>query len=284
MTQDNSATSKALQGKTIIITGGSRGIGREIALKAAADGANIVIASKSDTPHDKLPGTIHSVAEEVEQAGGKALAIKVDVRDEQSIYAMVEQTVGTFGGIDALINNAGAIHLRGIEETPIKRFDLMHAINERAVLLCTQAVLPHLKKSENGHIISMSPPISLKKHWLKPHIAYTVTKYGMSLLTMGLAEELKEHNIAVNSLWPKTAIATAAVEYAIDAKILPMSRTPAIMADAAYEILTSKNLAMTGQTLIDEDVLRAGGQTEFDHYKVDPNCDRLFPDLFVDLD
>ena len=275
---------KPLENKTIIITGGSRGIGREIALKAAGDGANIVIASKSDTPHAKLPGTIHSVAEEVIAAGGKALAIKVDVRDEQSIYAMVEQTVGTFGGIDALINNAGAIHLKGIEETPIKRFDLMHAINERAVLLCTQAALPHLKKSENGHIISMSPPISLKKQWLKPHIAYTVTKYGMSLLTMGMAEELREYNIAVNSLWPKTAIATAAVEYAIDAKILPMSRTPAIMADAAYEILTSKNLAMTGQTLIDEDVLRAGGQTEFDHYKVDPNCDRLFPDLFVDLD
>ncbi|MGY0219078.1 SDR family oxidoreductase [Endozoicomonadaceae bacterium StTr2] len=273
-----------LQGKTIVITGASRGIGREIALRCAADGANIVIAAKSAEPHPKLPGTIHSVAKEVEEAGGSALALQLDVRDEAAVHSVMEQAAGHFGGIDAVINNAGAINLRPAEATPLKRFDLMHQINTRAVLLCSQAALPWLKKSEAGHIINLSPPLNLDKKWLKPYIPYTVTKYGMTLLTQGLAAEFEQYGIAVNSLWPRTTIATAAIEYeAGGPEIMKRSRKPAIMADAAYEILSTTDLSLTGQSLLDEDILGSRGVTDFASYAVAPElADKLFPDLYLD--
>lgn len=271
-----------LKGKTLFITGASRGIGREIALKCAADGANIVIAAKSDEPHPKLPGTIHSVAEEVEAAGGQALAIKVDVRDEANVEAAMKTAADKFGGIDALINNAGAIRLTPASQTPIKRFDLIHSINERAVLLCSQLALPYLKKSENGHIINLSPPINLDPKWMKPFIPYTITKYGMSMLTLGLSEEFRDDGIAVNSLWPQTTVATAAVEFEVGADMLAGSRTPAIMADAAYEILISDSRELTGQLLLDESILRDRGVTDFVQYQNDPDCKDLHQDLYVD--
>ncbi len=272
-----------LTGKTIIITGSSRGIGREIALRCARDGANIVIAAKSDQPHPKLPGTIHTVAEEVEQAGGKALAIKVDVRSEIDVLAMAEKSAEMFGGIDALINNAGAIRLTGIADTPLKRFDLMHAINERAVLLCSQAVLPYLKKAGGGHIITLSPPLNMSPEWLGAHIPYTVTKYGMTLMAMGLAAELRPHNIAVNSLWPRTVIATSAVEYeAGGIEMFNKCRKPEIVADAAYQLLISENCSVTGRALIDDDYLAECGVTDFSTYAYGPGTTEFFNDLYVD--
>ena len=271
-----------LADKTIFITGASRGIGREIALRCARDGANIVIAAKSDEPHPKLPGTIHSVAREVEAAGGKALAIKLDVRDEENVSAAIKKTVQTFGGIDALINNASAIFLENVPNTPLKRFDLIHSINTRGTLACCQAAIPYLKQSSNPHIITLSPPINLAPHWLGRHIPYTITKYSMSLIALGLAEELREFGIASNTLWPRTTIATAAVEFAIDKEIMKASRTPAIMADAAYEVLVSDSKQLTGQTLIDESLLRERGVDNFDHYKNDPACRTLQMDIFVD--
>lgn len=270
-----------LKGKTIFITGASRGIGREIALKCARDGANIIIAAKSDSPHPKLPGTIHSVAEEVIAAGGQALAIKVDVREEDNVAAALKQAADAFGGIDALINNAGAIRLTPAEQTPIKRFDLVHQINTRAVLLCSQLALPYLKKSNNAHIINLSPPLNLDPKWLKPYIPYTVSKYGMSLLTLGLAEEFADFGVAVNSLWPQTTIATAAVEFEVGESILSASRTPAIMADAAYEILKTDPKKLSGQLLLDEDILRDSGVTDFVAYQNDPECKKLHKDLYV---
>ncbi|MCV6628147.1 MAG: NAD(P)-dependent oxidoreductase [Cellvibrionaceae bacterium] len=271
-----------LKGKTIFITGASRGIGRAIALRAAADGANIVIAAKSDEPHPKLPGTIHSVAEEVRAAGGQALALKVDVRDEAQVNEAMDKAVAEFGGIDALINNASAINLSNVQATDSKRFDLIHSINTRGTLICSKAAISHLKKSDNGHIITLSPPINLNKHWLGGHIPYTVTKYSMSLLTLGLAEELRNDGIAANCLWPKTTIATAAVEFAIDDSLLKKSRTPEIMADAAYQILISDSRELSGETLIDEDILRQRGVEDFSQYLNDPECSDLFMDLFVD--
>jgi len=272
----------ALSNKTIFITGASRGIGREIALRCAKDGANIVIAAKSDKPHPKLAGTIHSVAEEVVAAGGKALAIKLDVRDEDNIQSAIAQTAETFGGIDALINNASAIQLTNVQDTSLKRFDLLHTVNTRGTLACTKAAIPHLKKSGNPHIITLAPPINLKKHWLGGHIPYTLTKYSMTLLALGFAEEFRQAGIASNALWPRTIIATAAVEFMISAALLKQSRTPAIMADAAYEILTTENCSLTGETLIDETLLRERGYSDFDRYKNDPECKELFMDLYVD--
>jgi len=272
----------SLKNKTIFITGASRGIGREIALRCAKDGANIVIAAKSDTPHPKLPGTIHSVAAEVEAAGGKALAIKLDVRDEAAIEAALKLTADTFGGIDALINNASAIQLTPLQDTDIKRYDLIHSINTRGVLVCSKLAAPYLKESSNPHIITLSPPINLGKQWLGGYIPYTITKYSMTLLALGIAEEFRKDGIASNTLWPKTTIATAAVEFAIDKSLLDSSRTPAIMADAAYEILTTESSELSGETLIDETLLRERGVTEFDVYKNDPNCTELFMDLYID--
>jgi len=272
----------ALTGKTIFITGASRGIGREIALRCARDEANVVIAAKSDTPHAKLPGTIYSVAEEVQQAGGRALALKLDVRDEELVTSAMRTAAEYFGGIDALINNAGAIRLTNVENTPIKRFDLIHSINERAVLVCSRAALPYLKQSTNGHIINLSPPLNLDPKWLKPYIPYTVTKYGMTLLTLGMAEEFREYGIGVNSLWPRTTIATSAIEFEIDSELLKQSRKPAIMADATYQILCSLAENMTGRALLDEDVLREHGCTDFNHYNCEPARATLTNDLYVD--
>lgn len=273
-----------LVNRTIFITGASRGIGREIALRCAKDGASIVIAAKSGDPHPKLLGTIHSVAKEVEAAGGKALAIKVDVRDEAQVQAAMKLAADTFGGIDVLINNASAIHLKNLKNTDLKRYDLIHSINTRGMLLCSKIAIPYLKQSDDAHIITLSPPINLGKHWLGAHIPYTITKYSMTLLTLGLAEELRNDSIAVNALWPKTTIATAAVEFAINDELLNASRTPEIMADAVYEILTGEKGSLTGETLIDENLLRERGYTNFDRYKNDPSCEELHLDLYIDKD
>ncbi|WP_338800181.1 NAD(P)-dependent oxidoreductase [Pseudomonas sp. RSB 5.4] len=273
----------SLQGKTLFITGASRGIGREIALRAAKDGANIVIAAKSAEAHPKLPGTIHSVAAEVEAAGGKALALQVDVRDEEAVSSALALANEHFGGIDALINNAGAIKLTGVQHIELKRFDLMHQINTRAVLLCSQAALPYLKKSA-GHILNLSPPLNLASKWFAQYSPYTVTKYGMSMLTVGMSEEFANYGISVNSLWPQTMIATAAIEFQLgNRESFKHARTPAIMADAAHVILSSSGRQISGRLLIDEEILRENGVTEFDQYRFEPDSDAtLMPDLFID--
>ena len=273
----------SLSGKTLFITGASRGIGREIALKAAADGANIVIAAKSAEPHPKLEGTIFSVAAEVEAAGGKALALQLDVRDEQAVAAAMADAAEHFGGIDALVNNAGAIKLVGVEKLEPKRFDLMYQINTRAVMVCSQAALPYLKQSAGGHILNLSPPLNLDAKWFAQHGPYTVTKYGMSMLTLGMSEEFKKYGISVNSLWPKTMIATAAIEFELGSRdAFKRARTPAIMADAAHAILASQGRSITGRLLIDEDILREQGVSDFEPYRFDPAGGSLVPDLFVD--
>ncbi|MBI2336011.1 MAG: NAD(P)-dependent oxidoreductase [Deltaproteobacteria bacterium] len=270
-----------LQGKTIIITGASRGIGRAIALRCAQDKANIVIAAKSATPHPKLPGTIYTVASEVEALGAKVLPLQVDVRSEEEVEKMVEETVKKFGGVDALVNNAGAIFLADTPSTPMKRFDLMHGVNVRAVYLCSQKALPHLKKGKNPHILNLSPPLSLDPKWLKNHLAYSLSKYGMSLCTLGMSAEFEPYGIAVNSLWPRTLIATAAVDWLMGEAGIKQSRKPEIMADAAHEILCKENRQVTGQTLIDEDVLRQAGMKNFDQYAHEPG-ETLMPDLYVE--
>ncbi len=273
----------SLSGKTLFITGASRGIGREIALKAAADGANIVIAAKSAEPHPKLAGTIHSVAAEVEAAGGQALALQLDVRDEQAVAAAMARAAEHFGGIDALVNNAGAIKLVGVEKLEPKRFDLMYQINTRAVMVCSQAALPYLRNSTSGHILNLSPPLNLDAKWFAQHGPYTVTKYGMSMLTLGMSEEFKKYGISVNSLWPKTMIATAAIEFELGSRdAFKRARTPAIMADAAHAILSSEGRSLTGRLLIDEDILRERGVSDFEQYRFDPAGGSLVPDLFVD--
>ena len=274
---------KALDNKTIIITGSSRGIGREMALKFAAHGANVVIAAKSAEPHPKLPGTIHSVTEEVNQAGGQGLAVQVDVRDDSSIQKMVDKTVERFGGIDGVINNAGAIKLAGAASLPMKRFDLMYQINTRAVLACSQAALPWLKKSENGHILNLSPPINLDPKWFMHYGPYTTTKYGMSMLTISLAEEFKRYGISVNSLWPQTVISTAAVEFEGGGKAtMSKGRKPEIMADAAFAIITSQDQELTGQHLIDETILKEKGINDFEKYRYDVDSNKpLMTDLFI---
>jgi len=271
-----------LNGKTLFITGASRGIGREIALRAARDGANIVIAAKSAEPHPKLEGTIFSVAEEVQAAGGQALALQLDVRDENAVREAMAKAAGHFGGIDAVVNNAGAIKLVGVERLEPKRFDLMYQINTRAVMVCSQAALPYLKQSK-GHILSLSPPINLAGKWFAQHGPYTVTKYGMSMLTLGMHEEFKKYGISVNGLWPKTMIATAAIEFELGSRdAFKRARTPAIMADAAHAILSSRERAISGRLLIDEDILREQGQSDFEQYRFDPNGGSLVPDLFLD--
>lgn len=270
-----------LAGRTLFITGASRGIGREIALRAARDGANVVIAAKTAEAHPKLAGTIHTVAGEVERAGGKALAIRLDIRDEAAIAAAVAQAAQAFGGIDILVNNASAISLTPTLGTPAKRFDLMHGVNARGTFFCSQAAIPWLKKSANPHILTLSPPLGLKPEWFAGHVAYTMSKYGMSMCTLGMAEEFRSDGIAVNSLWPKTTIATAAVEVHFPEAILKASRHAAIMADAAHVILTSEARANSGNFHIDEDVLRGAGVTDFARYAVTPGV-ALFTDLFVD--
>ncbi len=275
-----------LRGKTIFITGSSRGIGREIALRCARDGANLVITGKTSDPHPKLPGTIHSVAAEVEQAGGKALAIQLDVRDEQAIQAAVEQTVQHFGGIDVLVNNASAINLTPTLDTPARRLDLMWDVNMRATFLASQACIPHLKKSANPHILTLSPPLNMDAKWFAPHLAYTISKYGMSLCTLGMAREFAADGngakgIAVNCLWPRTTIATAAIEFNFPEAVMRASRKPAIMADAAHVILTRDSNACSGNFFIDEEVLREAGVKDFAPYAIADGMP-LFGDLFID--
>ncbi len=269
-----------LKGKTLFITGASRGIGKAIALRAAADGANVAIAAKTAEPHPKLPGTIYSAAEEIEAAGGRALPLQVDIRDEDQVLAAVAKTVETFGGIDILINNASAINLTGTLETPMKRFDLMWGVNARGTYLCSQACIPHLRKAANPHILTLSPPLNLDPKWFAHHVAYTIAKYGMSLCVLGMAEEFKKEGIAVNALWPRTVILTAAL--AMLGGITPPEncRRPEIVADAAHVILTRDSREQTGRFLIDEDVLREAGVTDFERYAVAPGKP-LHPDLFL---
>ncbi len=271
----------SLQGKTLFITGASRGIGLAIALRAAKDGANIVIAAKTTDPHPKLPGTIYSAAAEVEAAGGKALPLVVDVREEAQVEAAIQKAVEIFGGIDVLINNASAIHLTGTEHTPMKRYDLMHQINTRGTFLCSQKALPHLRQSSNGHILNISPPLNMETRWFAPHVAYTMAKFGMSMCVLGMAGELKDQGVAVNALWPRTVIATAAVQNLLGGEMtMRASRKPDIMADAAHAILTTPSAELTGQFLVDEDFLRTRGVVDFDGYAMTPGAE-LLPDYFI---
>jgi citronellol/citronellal dehydrogenase len=270
----------SLQNRTLFISGASRGIGLAIALRAAKDGANVAIAAKTAEPHPKLEGTIFTAAKAIEDAGGKALPLTCDIRQEDQVHAAVQQTVERFGAIDICINNASAIQLSGTLETPIKRFDLMHQVNVRGTYLVSQQCLPHLLQSKfTPHILNLSPPLSMKPKWFGPHVAYSMAKYGMSMCVLGMAEEFAG-KVAVNALWPKTTIATAAVNMLGGEDMMRASRTPAIMADAAWAILT-KGLDFTGQFVIDEAMLRSEGVTDFTPYAVDPKVEPL-PDFFVD--
>jgi citronellol/citronellal dehydrogenase len=273
-----------LQGKTLFITGASRGIGLAIARRAAADGANVVIAAKTTDPNPRLPGTIFSAAREVEAAGGKALALAVDIRDEAAVHDAVAQAVKAFGGIDILVNNASAISLTDTESTPMKRYDLMNGVNARGTYLCTQACLPELKKSAAAgrapHVLNMSPPLSMKQHWFAPHTAYTMAKYGMSMCTLGHAGEFAKYGIAVNSLWPRTAIATAALQM-IPGVDVNMCRRPEILADAAWLIFTGP-ADNTGNFYIDDELLAGHGISDLEKYAMKPGTKTFIPDFFVD--
>ncbi len=270
----------SLSGKTLFITGASRGIGRAIALRAARDGANIAVVAKSGVPNPKLPGTIHSVAEEVEAAGGQALALQCDIREQEQVRAAVAATVDAFGGIDILVNNASAIWLRGALDTPMKRYDLMQEVNARGSFLCAQACLPHLLEAPNPHILTLAPPPSLDPKWWAPHTAYTLAKMGMSFVTLGLAAEFSGKGVAINGLWPRTLIATDALNMipGVDTR---NARTPAIMADAAHAVLTREAAGFSGRFLIDDEVLAEAGVTDLDRYAVEPG-QPLLPDLFLD--
>jgi citronellol/citronellal dehydrogenase len=270
----------SLQGKTLFISGASRGIGLAIALRAAHDGANIAIAAKSDVANPKLPGTIHSAAAAIEAAGGHALPIKCDIREEDQVRAAVEQTAQRFGGIDILVNNASAIWLRGALDTPMKRFDLMQQVNARGTFLCSQACLPYLLKAANPHILTLAPPPSLDPKWWAPHTGYTLAKMGMSFVTLGLAAEFGPHGVAVNALWPRTLIATDALNM-IPGVSAANGRKPEIMADAAHAVLTRPAAGFSGRFLIDDEVLREAGINDFARYAVDPAA-HLLPDLFLD--
>ena len=275
-----------LTGKTLFITGGSRGIGLAIALRAARDGANVAIAAKTVAPHPKLPGTIFTAAEEIERAGGHALPIECDIRDEAAVYAAVEQAAARFGGLDVLVNNASAISLTGTLDTPMKRFDLMIGVDVRGTFLCSQACLPHLKRAaqagRNPHILTLSPPLNLDPRWFRDHVAYTMAKYGMSMCVLGMAEEFRGRGIAVNALWPRTVIATAAVAMIPGAaERVDMMRRPEILADAAHAILTRDARSTSGRFFIDEEALAEVGRTDFERYAVKPGTP-LLPDLFLD--
>ena len=270
----------SLAGKTLFITGASRGIGLAIALRAARDGANIAIAAKSSVPNPKLPGTIHSAAAEIEAAGGKALPIKCDIREEDEVQAAVAATVEAFGGIDILVNNASAIWLAGALDTPMKRFDLMQQVNARGSFLCAQACLPHLLKAANPHILTLAPPPSLNPKWWAPHTGYTLAKMGMSFVTLGLAGEFGRKGVAVNALWPRTIIATDALNMIAGIQ-LERCRKPTIVADAAHAVLTRSAAGFAGNFLIDEEVLREAGITDLSPYAMDPS-QSLLPDLFLD--
>ncbi len=280
-------TTHTLQGYTAFITGGSRGIGRSIALKLARAGANVVLAAKTSDPHPKLAGTIHSVAAEVEAIGGKALAVQCDVRFEDSVQAALDAGVKAFGGIDIVINNAGAIHIAPIESTPVKKLDLMIGINNRAVAVVTHLALPHLQASAKAgrhpHVVNMSPPIRLEPKWLTGTSTYSMTKFGMTLLTLGFAEELRDDKIAVNSLWPRTTIKTAALDMLLGADNSEAhGRTPEIVADAVFEVVTTSNLQITGRAMLDEELLRERGVTDFGNYSAVPGNTDIWADFYVD--
>jgi citronellol/citronellal dehydrogenase len=272
----------SLAGKTLFITGASRGIGLAIALRAARDGANIAVAAKTAEAHPKLPGTIYTAARDIELAGGKALPLTVDVRDEASVAAAVGQCAAKFGGIDVCINNASAINLAPIEQLDMRRYDLLQQINTRGTFVTSRACLPHLRKAQNPHILTLSPPLDLRPKWFAPHLAYSLSKYGMSLCVLGLAEEYRAAGIACNALWPRTTIATAAVEFALGGpEMMRRSRKPEIVADAAHVILNRPARESTGQFFIDDSVLYEAGVREFARYSVEPGA-KLLGDLFID--
>ena len=275
------ATGMDLKGKTLFVSGGSRGIGLEIAKRCARDGANVVIAAKTAEANPKLPGTIYSAAREIEAAGGSCLPLQVDIRDELQVVEAAKKAAERFGNIDILVNNASAINLTNTEATPIKRFDLMFGVNVRGTFACSQACIPHLMKAANPHILNLSPPLNMDAKWFKDHTAYTLSKYGMSMCTLGMAAELAAHGIAVNSLWPRTTIATAAIEVNFPPEILRASRQPAIVADAAYAILNRDSRRHTGNFYIDEAVLREEGMADFERYAVTPGA-HLYSDLFLE--
>ena len=271
----------SLAGKTLFVTGGSRGIGLAIAKKAASDGANVIIAAKTAEPHPKLPGTIHTAAAEIEEAGGSALPVVCDIRDDDAVKAAVVEGAETFGGIDIVVNNASAIALKGTEEVTMSRFDLMHQVNARGTFLVSKTCLPWLKKAENPHILMLAPPLNMQEKWFAPHVAYSMAKYGMSMCVLGMAGEFRELGIAVNALWPRTTIATAAVNMLGGDELMQHSRKPAIMADAAYVILTRPSREFTGNFCIDDAVLEDEGISDLGAYAVNPDLP-LAPDFFVD--
>lgn len=275
----------SLKDKTLFITGGSRGIGLAIAKRAAREGARVAIAAKTSEPHPKLEGTIHTAAKEIQAAGGMALPIVCDIRDEEQVQRAVAQTVSTFGGIDICVNNASAISLTNTEATDMKRFDLMMGINTRGTFLVTKTCLPHLKRSKNPHVLMMSPPLDMHPRWFGGHVAYSIAKYGMSLCVLGMAEDFRKDGVAVNALWPRTTIATAAIKNVLGGdKLMRMSRTPEILADAAHLIFQQPSREFTGQFLIDDTFLSSvGSVTDFEKYRIDPAMP-LAPDFFVPAD
>jgi citronellol/citronellal dehydrogenase len=274
----------SLEGKTLFITGASRGIGLAIALRAAKDGANIAVAAKTAEPHKHLPGTIYSAAKDIEAAGGQALPLVVDVRDDANVFDAVEKTVSAFGGVDICVNNASAIQLTGVEATDMKRYDLMHQINARGAFLTSKACIPHLKRAANPHVLMISPPLDMSPRWFGAHVAYTMAKFGMSMCVLGMAEEFKPDGIAFNALWPRTGIATAAIQFALGGDdAMRQCRTPEIMSDAAHAIFEKPARAFSGNFLIDDSFLYGEGVRDFEKYRVDPSRP-LMPDFFVPAD
>ena len=271
----------SLTGRTVFITGASRGIGRAIGVACSREGANVVVAAKTATPHPKLPGTIFEAAEEMQRAGGRALAVECDVRSDEQIGAAVSRAVAVFGGIDVLVNNASAIYLADTASTPMKRWDLMHQVNVRATFACSQACLPHLARGKNPHILVLAPPLSLEPRWFQIHLGYTLSKFGMSMCVLGLAEELRERGIAVNALWPRTVIATAALNLLGGEAIARRGRKPEVVADAAVAILRRDGRTCTGHFFVDEDVLRSEGVTDLGKYSVTAGGEDLLQDLFL---
>jgi citronellol/citronellal dehydrogenase len=270
-----------LSGKTLFITGASRGIGKAIAIRAARDGANVVVAAKTDKPHPKLAGTVYTAVQEIEAAGGRGLACITDIRFEDQVKVAVDRAVETFGGIDILVNNASAIFLSGTLDTPLKRFDLMHSVNVRGTYLVSQTCLPHLLKAANPHILNIAPPLNMEERWFAPHVAYTMSKYGMSMCVLGMAGELRAEGVAVNALWPRTAIATAAVQNLLGgAEAIRHCRKPEIMADASHAILVRDSKQCTGNFFVDDQVLQSAGVSDLSQYAIDPETE-LMPDFFL---
>ncbi len=273
-----------LRGKTLFVTGASRGVGLAIALRAGRGGANVAIAAKTTRPHPKLPGTIYTAAEAIDAAGGRALPLAADIREESDVERAVAETVAKFGGIDILVNNASAIALAGTLDLPMKRYDLMHEVNTRGTFLCSRLCLPHLFEADNPHVLNLSPPLDLDPKWFKGHVAYTTAKYGMSFCVLGMAEEFRDHGVAFNALWPRTLLKTAAVDNLLGGeRVSARGRHPDIVADAAHAILSRQASQCTGNFFIDDDVLRDSGVTDFSGYQIDPNLpeDMLLDDLFL---